>query len=141
MLAIFHFSFEILHSACSVNLRATVAGGEWVLVASAVFKTVVSTRKRRKVGSIPTRLRHLGGWLVAGGGWGPPAGHPPSPGGRAHPLPAARPPLRFGGVREESDLHRAPFVRGVHRLHRPIERHLILGIDDDNLVCQRATAP
>src|SRR5437762_772056 len=33
-------------------------GGEWGLVASAVFKTVVSARKRRKVGSIPTRLRH-----------------------------------------------------------------------------------
>jgi hypothetical protein len=32
-------------------------GGEWGLVASAVFKTVVSARKRRKVGSIPTRLR------------------------------------------------------------------------------------
>src|SRR5438105_2988576 len=61
MLAIFHFSFEILHSACSVNLRATVAGGEWGLVASAVFKTVVSARKRRKVGSIPTRLRHAVG--------------------------------------------------------------------------------
>src|SRR5215213_9388219 len=33
-------------------------GGEWGLVAPAVFKTVVSARKRRKVGSIPTRLRH-----------------------------------------------------------------------------------
>src|SRR5437762_3021064 len=34
-------------------------GGEWGLVASAVFKTVVSARKRRRVGSIPTRLRHV----------------------------------------------------------------------------------
>src|SRR5688500_20151497 len=34
------------------------SGGEWGLVAPAVFKTVVSARKRRKVGSIPTRLRH-----------------------------------------------------------------------------------
>jgi hypothetical protein len=32
-------------------------GGEWGLVAPAVFKTVVSARKRRRVGSIPTRLR------------------------------------------------------------------------------------
>src|SRR5690348_16076326 len=32
-------------------------GGEWGLVASAVFKTVVPARKRRRVGSIPTRLR------------------------------------------------------------------------------------
>jgi len=36
-------------------------GGEWGLVAPAVFKTVVSARKRRKVGSIPTRLRHVRG--------------------------------------------------------------------------------
>lgn len=36
---------------------ALLSGGEWGLVAPAVFKTVVSARKRRKVGSIPTRLR------------------------------------------------------------------------------------
>src|SRR5881227_1438217 len=35
----------------------TARGGEWGLVAPAVFKTVVSARKRRRVGSIPTRLR------------------------------------------------------------------------------------
>src|SRR3954453_14900974 len=35
----------------------SLRGGEWGLVAPAVFKTVVSARKRRKVGSIPTRLR------------------------------------------------------------------------------------
>src|SRR4051794_22946262 len=39
-------------------------GGEWGLVAPAVFKTVVSARKRRKVGSIPTRLRHRHGRSV-----------------------------------------------------------------------------
>src|SRR4029078_4369000 len=33
------------------------SGGEWGLVAAAVFKTVVPARKRGRVGSIPTRLR------------------------------------------------------------------------------------
>src|ERR1043165_3345555 len=41
----------------NVTTRALRNGGEWGLVASAVFKTVVSARKRRRVGSIPTRLR------------------------------------------------------------------------------------
>src|SRR5258708_4568914 len=33
--------------------------------------------------------------------------------------------LRRRRVRQKPHLHRSPFVRGVHRLHRPIERHLI----------------
>lgn len=37
--------------------NAPTRGGERGLVAPAVFKTVVSARKRRRVGSIPTRLR------------------------------------------------------------------------------------
>src|SRR3954453_19500344 len=40
-----------------VRVLLGMPGGEWGLVAPAVFKTVVSARKRRKVGSIPTRLR------------------------------------------------------------------------------------
>src|SRR5438552_11099056 len=62
-----HLPFNIKHSTFPVSPRNSVpaiavashSGGEWGLVAPAVFKTVVSARKRRKVGSIPTRLRHL----------------------------------------------------------------------------------
>jgi hypothetical protein len=54
-LFIFHSKFFI---SGSLLLSAPLwVGGEWGLVASAVFKTVVSAWKRRKVGSIPTRLR------------------------------------------------------------------------------------
>src|SRR5881296_2541057 len=63
-------------------------GGEWGLVAPAVFKTVVSARKRRRVGSIPTRLRHYGGRRAAGGVRA-----------TSRPLPAARCPLLFWRVR------------------------------------------
>src|SRR5438105_5489877 len=66
--AISHSTFRIQHSSFSLQRPWPVVcypagpppGGEWGLVASAVFKTVVSARKRRKVGSIPTRLRHVG---------------------------------------------------------------------------------
>src|SRR5438270_1338121 len=56
------FSFSIFHSKFFIPRSLLLSalhkvGGEWGLVASAVFKTVVSARKRRKVGSIPTRLR------------------------------------------------------------------------------------
>src|SRR6266545_3897404 len=59
-------SFLILHSKFCIHRPLLPSppqepGGEWGLVASAVFKTVVSARKRRKVGSIPTRLRHAAG--------------------------------------------------------------------------------
>src|SRR3982750_3619459 len=50
--------FNIQHCAFNIPRFFEIAGGEWGLVAPAVFKTVVSARKRRKVGSIPTRLRH-----------------------------------------------------------------------------------
>src|SRR5438105_7880832 len=66
-LEILHSEFFILRSAFRMRSRYCVLssapqkhGGEWGLVASAVFKTVVSARKRRKVGSIPTRLRQSG---------------------------------------------------------------------------------
>src|SRR3982750_2141636 len=49
--------FNIQHCAFNIPRFFEIAGGEWGLVAPAVFKTVVSARKRRKVGSIPTRLR------------------------------------------------------------------------------------
>src|SRR5438132_7478809 len=60
------FSFSIFHSKFFIPRSLLLSalhkvGGEWGLVASAVFKTVVSARKRRKVGSIPTRLRHAVG--------------------------------------------------------------------------------
>src|SRR5207244_10577 len=51
-------SYAIAGTRGNVTTRAFRNGGEWGLVASAVFKTVVSARKRRRVGSIPTRLRH-----------------------------------------------------------------------------------
>src|SRR6476659_10219084 len=51
-------SYAIAGTRGNVTTRALPNGGEWGLVASAVFKTVVSARKRRRVGSIPTRLRH-----------------------------------------------------------------------------------
>src|SRR5436305_6477229 len=50
-------SYAIPATRANVTTRALRNGGEWGLVASAVFKTVVSARKRRRVGSIPTRLR------------------------------------------------------------------------------------
>src|ERR1051325_9226612 len=50
-------SYAIAGTRGNVTTRAYFDGGEWGLVASAVFKTVVSARKRRRVGSIPTRLR------------------------------------------------------------------------------------
>ena len=40
-----------------LSVTCCLDGGEWGLVAPAVFKTVASARKRRWVGSIPTRLR------------------------------------------------------------------------------------
>src|SRR5690349_24871655 len=51
-------NLEIRTSSDRLLFAPLQLGGEWGLVASAVFKTVVSARKRRKVGSIPTRLRH-----------------------------------------------------------------------------------
>src|SRR5436190_19510196 len=90
-------SFNIQHSTFNIDLEpsrskfsllpsafppAHPSGGEWGLVAPAVFKTVVSARKRRKVGSIPTRLRHIGGQGSAFGGQDH---HPPSGLGRAGP--------------------------------------------------------
>src|SRR5437016_3095768 len=61
--ALLHTPFEIRNSkfftlSPTFPLALPVPGGEWGLVAPAVFKTVVSARKRRRVGSIPTRLRH-----------------------------------------------------------------------------------
>src|SRR6266511_5274141 len=64
---ILHSAFFILHlfliAICSELVlfirKQNQGGGEWGLVAPAVFKTVVSARKRRKVGSIPTRLRQI----------------------------------------------------------------------------------
>src|SRR5437667_8474031 len=50
-------SYAIAGTRGNVTTRAFRNGGEWGLVASAVFKTVVSARKRRRVGSIRTRLR------------------------------------------------------------------------------------
>src|SRR6266498_2556177 len=52
-------SYAIAGTRANVTTRAFRNGGEWGLVASAVFKTVVSARKRRRVGSIPTRLRQI----------------------------------------------------------------------------------
>src|ERR1700740_165327 len=52
-------SYAIAGTRGNVTTRAYLDGGEWGLVASAVFKTVVSARKRRRVGSIPTRLRQF----------------------------------------------------------------------------------
>src|SRR5437588_3123753 len=53
--------FNIQHRTFNILVILSARrGGEWGLVASAVFKTVVSARKRRKVGSIPTRLRQSG---------------------------------------------------------------------------------
>src|SRR5687768_3774329 len=46
-----------IHAVILLLTTVSPNGGEWGLVAPAVFKTVVSARKRRKVGSIPTRLR------------------------------------------------------------------------------------
>src|SRR6185436_7637301 len=54
-------SYAIAATRGNVTTRAFRNGGEWGLVASAVFKTVVSARKRRRVGSIPTRLRQCSG--------------------------------------------------------------------------------
>src|ERR1044071_5511550 len=50
-------SYAIAGTRGNVTTRAYLDGGEWGLVASAVFKTVVSARKRRRVGSISPRLR------------------------------------------------------------------------------------
>src|SRR5438093_12191941 len=93
-----HFTFNIPRFLL-LSCAAVSWGGEWGLVAFAVFKTVVSARKRRKVGSIPTRLRHYGGRRAAGGVRA-----------TSRPLAAARCPLLFWRVREESDLHRPALI-------------------------------
>ena len=43
-------------------------------------------------------------------------------------------------VRQESHLRRAALVRGVHRLYRAIERHLVLGVDEDDALGRAAAA-
>ena len=92
---------EIPHRCAAVVVSPS--GGEWGLVAPAVFKTVVSARKRRWVGSIPTRLRHS--------------------------LPTTR---ELRDVRQEADLSCASLSSRVHRFHRPVERDVVLGIDEDH---------
>src|ERR1051325_11719632 len=113
-------SYAIAGTRGNVTTRAYFDGGEWGLVASAVFKTVVSARKRRRVGSIPTRLRQ--------------AARPPAFVGKAFFGSAACRALLGGRFSEEPHLHRPSLVRRVHRHHGSIERLRILGVDEDHLV-------
>jgi hypothetical protein len=107
-------------------------GGEWGLVASAVFKTVVPARKRRRVGSIPTRLRQV---RSAEGG---------AQEGRERPIAFALCPPRSAlrapprRVRQKPHLLCAARVCRVHRRHGRIELQVVLGVDEHDSLCRRA---
>src|ERR1051326_8422044 len=44
----------------------------------------------------------------------------------------------FRRVGEKADLMRSSFMRGIHRFHRAIERHLILGVHEHDALRRRA---